>query len=110
MSNDERINKIRKLIDEVDEELLALVNKRAEYAISISELNQSMPIGVNNDLATYRPELETQLLRSLMSKNNIESLYNNYNVTCINSQSGCSIFVFRYNHNGHGPPGRYAYL
>src|SRR5258708_4233310 len=51
----EDIDKLRREIDAVDDELLQLINRRAGLAGRIGSLKQGAP--------AYRPERETQILR-----------------------------------------------
>jgi chorismate mutase/prephenate dehydratase len=55
------IEKLRREIDGVDDELLTLLNRRAELARRIGALKGAS--------ATYRPERETEILRSLEKRN-----------------------------------------
>lgn len=55
------IDKLRVEIDAIDDELLALVNRRAEVARRIGELK--------SDGTAYRPEREAQILRRMMQAN-----------------------------------------
>jgi chorismate mutase/prephenate dehydratase len=57
----EALKKFRNQIDTIDEQLLALVNKRAKLAHAIGNLKQGGPI--------YRPEREAQVLRRLLECN-----------------------------------------
>ena len=53
----EDIDKLRREIDAVDDELLKLINRRAGLAGRIGKLKQGAP--------AYRPERETQILRRI---------------------------------------------
>ena len=55
------IEKLRREIDGVDDQLLALLNQRAELARRIGTLKGTSP--------AYRPERETEILRSLAKRN-----------------------------------------
>ena len=57
----EDIEKLRREIDGVDDELLALLNRRADLARRIGALKGASP--------AYRPERETEILRSLAKRN-----------------------------------------
>lgn len=59
MSGD--IEKLREEIDALDDELLALVNRRAELARRIGELKRGSP--------AYRPERESEILRRVAERN-----------------------------------------
>ena len=55
------IEKLRSQIDAIDDELLALVNRRAEFARRIGELKAGG--------SAYRPEREAEILRRMMEAN-----------------------------------------
>ena len=57
----DEIDKLRSEIDALDEQLLALVNRRAQLARRIGELKQGG--------ATYRPEREADILRRAAQRN-----------------------------------------
>lgn len=57
----DEIAKVRKEIDALDSELLALVNRRAALARRVGELKQGAP--------AYRPEREAEILRRMNSEN-----------------------------------------
>src|SRR2546426_1941879 len=57
----EDIDRLRREIDGVDDELLKLLNKRAALAGRIGALKQGAP--------AYRPERETEVLRRIAERN-----------------------------------------
>jgi chorismate mutase/prephenate dehydratase len=57
----EEIDKLRREIDSLDDELLGLINRRAEFARRIGELKAGAP--------AYRPERETGILRRMTESN-----------------------------------------
>ena len=57
----EDIEKLRREIDGLDDELLAILNRRADLARRIGALKGASP--------AYRPERETEILRSLAKRN-----------------------------------------
>lgn len=59
------LDKIRKEIDSIDKELQALMNKRAEYAISVGNIKKQ----ASENPVFYRPEREAQVLRKIMERN-----------------------------------------
>jgi len=56
----DEIEKLRRDIDRIDDELLALLNRRADIALRIGALKGTSP--------AYRPERETEILRSLAKR------------------------------------------
>ena len=61
MADEAKLSQLRKQIDEIDQELVALLNKRAEVAVEIGNAKQGAPI--------YRPERETQVLAQVAEAN-----------------------------------------
>lgn len=59
------IDKIRKEIDEIDEKILALLNKRGELAKIIGDLK------IKQNLDIYQPSRENEVINRLKSKKNI---------------------------------------
>lgn len=62
---EDKLAQIRAEIDKLDQELLAVINKRAECAEAIAKLKQ----GTSEDPVFYRPEREAQVLRNIVAKN-----------------------------------------
>ena len=60
------IKKIRQKIDSLDNEILQLLNQRAEQAISIAKEKQKQQESDN----FYNPEREAQVLRRIQDLNN----------------------------------------
>ena len=65
MSDDPRLEKIRAAIDQVDDELLALISKRAALAAEVREIKSDG--GKNRSF--YRPEREARILRRIIDAN-----------------------------------------
>ena len=61
---DDQINRVRQDIDALDEQLLALVNRRAWLAQRIGELKRGA-----DDAPVYRPEREAAIIRKLQAAN-----------------------------------------
>ncbi|MCX7628181.1 MAG: prephenate dehydratase [Methylophilaceae bacterium] len=59
--SEERLKQLRDRIDAIDDELLALLNQRAQLARDIGSLKNDGPI--------YRPEREAQILRRVLASN-----------------------------------------
>lgn len=65
MSSENRIGELRVMIDAVDDELLALLNRRAALTIEVGEVKREQG-GVTE---FYRPEREASILRRLRAAN-----------------------------------------
>lgn len=74
----ESIDKLRNAIDEIDEEILNLLNKRIEIAQRIGRIKKE------NNLPVYVPEREETIISRLKRKNpgpiNEQSIQNVFNV------------------------------
>ncbi|UTW46045.1 prephenate dehydratase [bacterium SCSIO 12696] len=64
MSDNPSLDDLRKQIDGIDKQLLALISQRAECAQQVAEVKQSA-----GESAYYRPEREAQVLRRVLDKN-----------------------------------------
>jgi chorismate mutase/prephenate dehydratase len=64
MGSSENLQKLRKLIDELDRELLGLLNRRGEIVMKIRELKEE------NDVGVYDPVRESQIEKRLRELNN----------------------------------------
>lgn len=68
MTNEtEALGKLRDQIDEIDQQIQELVNRRAECAQKVAEVKQQSANG--EEVQYYRPEREAQVLRSVMERN-----------------------------------------
>ncbi len=65
MSKTPGLDKLRAKIDALDEELLALLNRRAGLALDVAEIKRND----GQDGAFYRPEREAQILREIARRN-----------------------------------------
>ncbi len=65
MSDDQRLIQLRDAIDEVDDQLLALLNRRAGLTIEVGDLKRS----AGGEVDFYRPEREAEILRRLSTNN-----------------------------------------
>ncbi len=65
MSGEGRIDALRAAIDAVDDELLALLNRRAGLTIEVGEVKRAQ----GGDVAFYRPEREARILQRLLDNN-----------------------------------------
>ena len=53
----------RKRIDEIDQQLVKLLNERAQCAVEIGHLKKAM------DLPTWQPQREAEILRNIVKSN-----------------------------------------
>ncbi|MEQ8663228.1 MAG: prephenate dehydratase [Gammaproteobacteria bacterium] len=65
MASEQRLAELRQAIDAVDDELLALLNRRAGLTIEVGEVKRASGEAVE----FYRPEREAQILRRLLAAN-----------------------------------------
>lgn len=65
MSNDSKLEQIRKSIDEVDDKLLELISTRAALAVEVREIKNN----VSKKASFYRPEREAQILKRVIESN-----------------------------------------
>jgi len=65
MASEQRLAELRNAIDAVDDELLALLNRRAGLTIEVGEVKRAAGEAVE----FYRPEREAQILRRLLAAN-----------------------------------------
>ena len=63
MSSSEGLDNLRKEIDEIDEKIVQLVNRRGEYALEVSKLKQE------NSIQIYDPAREKEIERKLKEIN-----------------------------------------
>lgn len=67
-SEAEELGKLRQQIDQIDEDILGLINKRAECALRVAEVKQA-GASAGEAPVYYRPEREAQVLRNIAAKN-----------------------------------------
>ena len=65
MTDQQTLDELRKRIDGIDNQLLALISERARCAQQVATVKKQ----VDEDAVYYRPEREAQILRSVMKKN-----------------------------------------
>lgn len=65
MSDDSTLDALRKRIDAIDTNLLALISERADIATEVARVKSEMP----DDNGFYRPEREAQVLRKIIDRN-----------------------------------------
>ncbi|EED34330.1 P-protein [Luminiphilus syltensis NOR5-1B] len=71
MASDEQLADIRRRIDAIDNQLLALINQRASCAQEVAEikLEAARRDGAQSKPVFYRPEREAQVLRAIQDRN-----------------------------------------
>lgn len=78
MSEDKDLDKLRRQIDRLDQQIQALVNERAQCAVQVAEvknrqfeLDNGAAAGTKGagEVVFYRPEREAQVLRRVMERN-----------------------------------------
>ena len=65
MATDDNLGQIRERIDEIDNQLVGLISKRASLAGEIAHIKKSE----GDDAVFYRPEREAQVLKRVISEN-----------------------------------------
>ena len=65
MSDEKKLDQLRKSIDTIDSQLLELINQRADYAKKVAQVKE-----ISGDIVYFRPEREANVLRNVMKKNN----------------------------------------
>ena len=66
-TQEELLSLLRERIDELDEQLLRLVNQRADCALEVAEVK--LKFAGDHAPVFYRPEREIQVLRNILAKN-----------------------------------------
>ena len=66
MADEDRLRALRTAIDAVDDELLALLNRRAGLTIEVGEVKRA---ATSSHTEFYRPDREAQILRRLLAAN-----------------------------------------
>ena len=65
MANDDQLENLRKKIDDIDENLIDLISKRAQYATEVAKVKGAQ----TDNHGFYRPEREAQILRKITGQN-----------------------------------------
>ena len=69
MSIDPKLVKIRAEIDEIDQQILTLINARADCAMRVAVVKQAQMVSTGEVPVYYRPEREAQVLARVMELN-----------------------------------------
>jgi len=67
MSEEQELGKLRDQIDDIDQQIQQLINKRAQCAQAVAEVKERFAGG--QSIQFYRPEREAQVLRKVMDRN-----------------------------------------
>ncbi len=64
-----KLDSLRQAIDRLDQEIMALISKRAEFAQKVAQIKQTACSLTDEKAVFYRPEREAQVLRKIMAGN-----------------------------------------
>ncbi len=67
MADSEKLQALRRRIDDLDEQVQALISERAQCAVEVASVKRSATHG---KVSYYRPEREAQVLRRIRARNN----------------------------------------
>jgi chorismate mutase/prephenate dehydratase len=67
--NDDALQKLRKRIDSIDEQLLKLFNQRASCAVEVAKVKQDPSDAIDDNVDFFRPDREAQVISRLKSLN-----------------------------------------
>jgi len=67
--NDDALEKLRERIDAIDEQLLALFNRRASCAVDVAGVKRELSEAVDESIDFFRPDREAQVIKRLKSLN-----------------------------------------
>jgi len=67
--SDEALQKLRDAIDEIDDQLLELFNRRASCAVSVAEVKRQDSDTPSDAINFFRPDREAQVIQRIKSKN-----------------------------------------
>ena len=103
--NPEKLKDIRKKIDQLDLAILKSLSNRVNLVIQAGEIKKK-----NNDNSFYKPERESQIIRSLISKNksviskeSLETIYKEIISACFVKEKEIDVYFL-------GPRGTYSEL
>ena len=91
MSKEKELINIKKLLEEIDENILSLLNKRLEYSKNISKIKGEKEF-------VYRPETEAKIFNKLQSlnkgplkKNQVNSIFREIMASCRTNQKSIQV-------------------
>ena len=104
--DDQRLAPLRDRIDAIDQDLLRLLNERAQCALEVGEIKQGS--AAETPPVFYRPEREAQILRRMMDANpgpltdkDVAGLFREVISCCLNLELPLTVAYF-------GPEGTYT--
>ena len=108
-TDDDKLKPIRARIDSIDQQLLKLLNDRAQCAIEVGEIKHSSKHDPDEPAPVfYRPEREAQILNKLMAQNpgplpdkEVAGLFREVISCCLNLEMPLTVAYF-------GPEGTYT--
>ena len=108
-ADDDLLKPLRERIDALDEQLLSLLNERAQCALDVGRIKEQQPVNPNQpDTVFYRPERVAQLLQRLTEQNtgplsnaDVELLFREITACCLGLETPMSVAYF-------GPQGTYT--
>lgn len=67
--SEDALEKLRKQIDSIDEQLLELFNKRASCAVEVAEIKRALADNADDNINFFRPDREAQVIKRVKSLN-----------------------------------------
>src|SRR5210317_1476884 len=67
--SEDALEKLRRQIDTIDEQLLTLINQRASCAVEVAEIKRALADGNDENINFFRPDREAQVIKRLKSLN-----------------------------------------
>ena len=107
-ADDDLLKPLRERIDALDEQLLTLLNERAQCALEVGKIKEQQPAADQEATVFYRPERVAQILRRLTEQNpgplsnaDVETLFREITACCLGLETPMSVAYF-------GPQGTYT--
>ena len=69
MSDDKALQELREQIDEIDQQLLTLFNRRASCAVKVAEVKRTASDHPGDTVNFFRPDREAQVIKRIKSLN-----------------------------------------
>ncbi len=66
---DDELDRLRAQIDQIDDRLLELFNRRARCAVEVAEVKRANAAGADEDINFFRPDREAQVINRLKASN-----------------------------------------
>ncbi len=108
-ADDDELKPLRERIDSLDEQLLRLLNERAQCALEVGKVKERQPVLADQETTVfYRPERVAQIMRRLTEQNSgplsngdIETLFREITACCLSLETPMSVAYL-------GPEGTYT--